>query len=425
MTTASSAATIAAYVNECCRRAQQASRVLANQCADVKNEVLKTIAALLEAECETIVATNMEDVAAAHDEGMSAALLDRLTLTEARVAALAKGLRELIPLRDPIGTVLDQRTRPSGITITKVRVPLGVIGIIYEARPGVTVDAAGLCLKSGNAVVLRGGAEAYRSNLALARVLQRALAQCKLPADAVQFLETTDRAAVDALLHAEQYVDCIIPRGGKSLVGKVAEASRIPVLKHYDGICHTYIAKDADLKKAVAVCHNAKVQRPGVCNAMETLLVDEHIAPKALPLVFAKLREAGVELRGCEKTRALDPAVAPASDEDWRTEYLDLILSVKIVRSLDEAIAFINEYGSHHSDAIITENHHEAAHFLQHVDSATVYVNASTRFTDGGEFGMGAEMGISTSKLHARGPVGLDELTTYKYMIRGDGAVRQ
>jgi len=416
---------IPAYVNDCCRRAQHASRILANQCADTKNDVLKSMAAMLEAETELIEAANAEDVAAARDEGMVDALLDRLTLTSARIAAMAKGLRELVPLHDPVGAVLAQRTRPSGITITKVRVPLGVIGIIYEARPNVTVDAAGLCLKSGNAVVLRGGTEAYRSNLALSRVLQAALAHCKFPVDAVQFLETTDRAAVDALLHAEQYVDCIIPRGGKSLVDKVAETSRIPVLKHYDGICHTYIAKDADLAKAVAVCYNAKVQRPGVCNAMETLLVDEHIAPKALPLVFAKLREAGVELRGCDKTRALDPAVVPATEADWRTEYLALVLSVKIVRSLDEAIAFINEHGSHHSDAIITENHHEAAHFLQYVDSAAVYVNASTRFTDGAEFGMGAEMGISTSKLHARGPVGLEELTTYKYMVRGDGAIRQ
>jgi len=415
---------IPAYMQELGRSARAAAGVLANLSADAKNAALLAVAEALERETEYLAAENERDLAAARAAGLSAALIDRLTLTPARLHAMAKDVRVVAGLRDPIGTVLDQRSRPSGITITKVRVPIGVIAIIYEARPNVTIDAASLCLKSGNAVILRGGSEALHSNAALARIFQHALATTKLPTAAVQFVETTDRAAVDALLRMEQFVDLVIPRGGKSLIRKVAEDSRIPVLKHYEGICHTYIAKDANIDKAIAVCMNAKVQRPGVCNAMETLLIDAQIAEKVIPPLFAKLREAQVELRGCPRTKAIDPNVRDATEEDWRTEYLDLILSVKIVDDVDEAIAFINEYGSHHSDAIITEDAYIGAHFLQHVDSATVYVNASTRFTDGGEFGMGAEMGISTDKLHARGPVGLEELTSYKYMIRGDGAVR-
>jgi glutamate-5-semialdehyde dehydrogenase len=416
--------TIDAYITDVGRRAQNAGRVLANQCADVKNAALKLMAELIEADADGLLAANAADLAAARDAGMSGALLDRLELDATRIRAMAQGLRDVMRLPDPVGTILSQRSRPSGIQITKVRVPLGVVAIVYEARPNVTADAAGLCLKTGNAVILRGGSEAYQSNRAIVAVLQRALLQQKLPIDAVQLIETTDRAAVDALLRAEQFVDVVIPRGGKSLVKKVTELSRIPVLKHYDGICHTYIAKDADIAKAVAICHNAKVQRPCTCNAMETLLIDERIAAAVIPPLFKKLREAGVALRGCERTCTLDGTVTPATDEDWRAEYLDLILSVKIVKDLEEAIAFINEHGSHHSDAIVTENNHEGAHFLQCVDSATVYVNTSTRFTDGGEFGMGAEMGISTSKLHARGPVGLEELTTYKYMIRSNAALR-
>lgn len=415
---------LSAYMHELGRAARTASRVLANLSADAKNAALLATADALERETDYLAAENERDLAAARAAGLSAALIDRLTLTPDRVRAIARDVRTVAGLRDPVGTVLDQRTRPSGITITKIRVPIGVIAIVYEARPNVTIDAASLCLKSGNAVILRGGSEALHSNAALARIFQQALAGAKLPTTAVQFVETTDRAAVDVLLRMEQYVDLVIPRGGKSLIRKIAEDSRIPVLKHYEGICHTYIAKDANIDKAIAVCMNAKVQRPGVCNAMETLLIDSAIAPRIIPPLFSALRAAHVELRGCPRVKAIDPNVRDATEEDWRTEYLDLILSVKIVDGVDEAIAFINEYGSHHSDAIITEDNHIGAHFLQHVDSATVYVNASTRFTDGGEFGMGAEMGISTDKLHARGPVGLEELTTYKYMIRGTGTIR-
>jgi glutamate-5-semialdehyde dehydrogenase len=412
------------YIRTLGQRARTASRVLANLCADTKNAVLVAMADVLEAEPDTILVANERDLKAGREADLSAAMLDRLMLDDARIKAMANGLRAVAKLPDPVGTVLAQRARPSGIQITKVRVPIGVIAIIYESRPNVTADAAGLCLKSGNAVILRGGSEALSSNMALARLLQRALARHKVPVDAVQMVETADRAAVDALLRAEDTVDVIIPRGGKELTRKIAETSRVPVIKHYEGICHTYIAKDANLDMAMAIAFNAKVQRPGVCNAMETLLVDAAVAAKVLPPLCAKLRAAGVELRGCAKTRAIEPAMNPATEEDWRTEYLDLILAVRVVHGIEEAIAFINEHGSHHSDAIVTENTREAAHFLQGVDSAAVYVNASTRFTDGGEFGMGAEMGISTDKLHARGPVGLEELTTYKYMVRGTGSIR-
>ena len=412
------------YILDVCKRAAQARLTLANLCADEKNAALNTMAELLTAEGEFLITANERDLAAGRAQGLSAPLLERLTLTEKRVREMAQGVRVIADLPDPIGTVLQQCQRPNGLEITKVRVPLGVIVIIYESRPNVTADAAALCLKSGNAVILRGGSEAAHSNLAITKVLQRALSSAGIPQDAVQCVETTDRAAVDWLLKSEKYVDLVIPRGGVSLIRKVAETSRIPVLKHYEGICHTYIAKSADLDKAIRVALNAKVQRPATCNAMETLLIDEAIAAKIIPPLFAKFRAAGVELRGCEQTRALDPAVKAATEQDWRTEYLDLILSVKLVKGVEAAISFINEYGTRHSEAIITEDKFEAAHFLQNVDAATVYVNASTRFTDGGEFGMGAEIGISTDKLHARGPVGLEELTTYKYLIRGDGTVR-
>lgn len=415
---------LAGYLEDIGRAARAAARVVANLSADAKNAALNAVADTLERETDYLAAENERDLMAARAAGLSAALLDRLTLTPDRIRAMAAGVRTVATLPDPVGRILDQRTRPSGITITKIRVPIGVIAIIYEARPNVTIDAASLCLKSGNAVILRGGSEALHSNAALARLFQQALLHAKLPTTAVQFIDNPDRAVVDALLRLERYVDLVIPRGGKSLIRKVAETSRIPVLKHYEGICHTYIAKDADIDKAIAICLNAKVQRPGVCNAMETLLIDAEIAPRVIPPLFAALRAANVELRGCPRVKAIDPNVRDATEEDWRTEYLDLILSVKIVDGVDEAIAHINEYGSHHSDAIVTESPHIGAHFLQHVDSATVYVNASTRFTDGGEFGMGCEMGISTDKLHARGPVGLEELTTYKYMIRGNGAIR-
>ena len=413
------------YISDVCKKAQKASRILANQRPDDKNKALNAMADLILAERETIKTENKKDLDAGQKKGLSKAMLDRLELSDARIDGMAKGLREVAELTDPVGEILDNKIQPSGIEITKIRVPIGVIAIIYESRPNVTADAAGLCLKSGNAVILRGGSEAFHSNLVIANILRAALKKSGLPEDAVQFVETTDREAVDHLLHAEEYVDVIIPRGGKGLIKKVATESRIPVLKHYDGICHTYIAEGADIDKAIAIAFNAKVQRPGVCNAMETLLINKEIAKDILPPMFLKLRKAGVEIRGCEKIIKIDPSAVPATEEDWNTEYLDLILSVKIVNNLEEAIDFINEHSSHHSDAIVTEDNYEAAHFLQSVDSATVYVNASTRFTDGGEFGMGAEMGISTDKLHARGPVGLVELTSYKYMIRGNGTVRK
>ena len=413
------------YVSNVCKRAQKASRILANQRPDDKNKTLRAMADLILAEHETIKTENIKDLDAGKKKGLSKAMLDRLELTETRIQAMATGLREVAELIDPVGEILEKKNRPSGIEITKIRVPIGVIAIIYESRPNVTADAAGLCLKSGNAVILRGGSEAFYSNLIISNILRAALKKTGLPEDSVQFIETTDRKAVDHLLHAEEYIDVIIPRGGKGLIKKVATESRIPVIKHYDGICHTYIAKGADIDKAIAIAFNAKVQRPGVCNAMENLLIDKEIAEKILPPLFLKLRKAGVEIRGCEEVLKIDPSAIPATEEDWKTEYLDLILSVKIVDNLEEAIDFINEHGSRHSDAIVTEDHYAGAHFLQSVDSATVYVNASTRFTDGGEFGMGAEMGISTDKLHARGPVGLVELTSYKYMVCGNGTVRK
>jgi len=413
------------YVESVCKKAQKAARILANQRPDDKNKALRAMANLILAEKEAIKIENQKDLDAGKEKGLSKAMLDRLELTDARIDSMAKGLMEVAELTDPVGEILEKTVRPSGIEITKIRVPIGVIAIIYESRPNVTADAAGLCLKSGNAVILRGGSEAFHSNLIISKILRAALKNAGLPENAVQFIETTDRKAVDHLLHAEGSIDVIIPRGGKGLIRKVAMESRVPVLKHYEGICHTYIAKEADPEKAIQICLNAKVQRPGVCNAMENLLIDSSIAEKILPKLFFELRKAGVEIRGCEKICKIDSSAIPATEEDWRTEYLDLILSAKIVDNLEEAVDFINEYGSHHSDAIVTEDHYEAAHFLQAVDSAAVYVNASTRFTDGGEFGMGAEMGISTDKLHARGPVGLTELTSYKYMIRGNGTIRK
>lgn len=413
------------YVDEICKNALNASRILANQRPDDKNKVLYAMASLILSEKEAIKAENKKDLDAGEKKGLSKAMLDRLELTDTRINSMATGLTEVAELTDPVGEILEQKVRPSGIEITKIRVPIGVIAIIYESRPNVTADAAALCLKSGNAVILRGGSEAFHSNLIIANILRAALKNTGMPENAVQFIETTDRQAVDHLLHAEGYVDVIIPRGGKGLIRKVAMESRVPVLKHYEGICHTYIAKGADFEKAINICLNAKVQRPGVCNAMENLLIDKEIAKDILPKLFYQLRKAGVEIRGCEETVKIDPSAIPATEDDWRTEYLDLVLSVKIVENLEDAVRFINEYGSHHSDAIVTEDHYEAAHFLQAIDSAAVYVNASTRFTDGGEFGMGAEMGISTDKLHARGPVGLTELTSYKYMIRGNGTIRK
>lgn len=412
-------------VIDLCRNARHAARALATAPTDAKNRALRAAAANLRAARPHLLETNRADVARGRDGGLSSALLDRLTLTDARVEAMAKGLEEVAALPDPVGETIAQWRRPNGLEIGQVRIPLGVVGIIYEARPNVTADAAALCLKSGNAVVLKGGSEALATNTATAALLAEAAAAAGLPAAAIQLIPTTDRQAVQVLLKQSQYIDVIVPRGGESLIRAITEASSIPVIQHYAGVCHTYVDATADLAMAERICFNAKVQRPGVCNAMETMLVDQAVAAQFLPSMLATLRSAGVEIRGCERTRQLVPHVAPATEEDWRTEYLDLVLAVKVVDSLAAAIDFINTYGTGHSDAIVTQDYAHARRFQAEVDSAAVYVNASTRFTDGYEFGFGAEVGISTNRLHARGPMGLRELTTYKYVISGNGQIRE
>ena len=412
-------------VIDLCRNARHAARALATAPTDAKNRALRAAAANLRAARPHLLETNRADVASGRDGGLSSALLDRLTLTDARVEAMAKGLEEVAALPDPVGETIAQWRRPNGLEIGQVRIPLGVVGIIYEARPNVTADAAALCLKSGNAVVLKGGSEALATNTATAALLAEAAAAAGLPAAAIQLIPTTDRQAVQVLLKQSQYIDVIVPRGGESLIRAITEASSIPVIQHYAGVCHTYVDATADLAMAERICFNAKVQRPGVRNAMETMLVDQAVAAQFLPSMLATLRSAGVEIRGCERTRQLVPHVAPATEEDWRTEYLDLVLAVKVVDSLAAAIDFINTYGTGHSDAIVTQDYAHARRFQAEVDSAAVYVNASTRFTDGYEFGFGAEVGISTNRLHARGPMGLRELTTYKYVISGNGQIRE
>jgi glutamate-5-semialdehyde dehydrogenase len=407
-----------------CRAARQAARPLATIGTTAKNTALAFAAARLRDGTAALLEANRADVAAARRDGLSAAMIDRLALDDARIEAMARGLEEIAALPDPTGETIARWRRPNGLDISQVRVPLGVVGVIYESRPNVTADAAGLCLKAGNAVILKGGSEAFRTNGAIAACVAEGSAAADLPAAAVQLIPTTDRRAVTALLAQRDLVDVIVPRGGTSLIQAISEASRIPVIQHYAGICHVYVDSAADLAMAERIAVNAKVQRPGVCNAMETLLVHADAAPRFLPQVAAPLQAAGVELRGCPQTRAILPAIAIATDEDWRTEYLDLILSVKVVDSLDAAIAFINTYGTGHSDAIVTDSYEHARRFTTGVDSAAVYVNASTRFTDGYEFGFGAEVGISTNRLHARGPMGLRELTTYKYVIHGSGQIR-
>ena len=412
-------------VVDMCRAARRAARVLSTASSTVKNSALQIAAARLRERAADLLDANREDITGAERAGLSKAMIDRLTLSESRVAAVAQGLEEIAALPDPVGETIARWRRPNGLEIGQVRVPLGVVGVIYESRPNVTADAAGLCLKSGNAVVLKGGSEAFATNSAMARLLAESVADAGLPEKAVQLVPTTDRRAVDALLRQRDLIDVIIPRGGTSLIAAITEASNIPVIQHYAGICHVYVDAEADLAMAERIAINAKVQRPGVCNAMETLLVHQRIAPAFLPSAGARLQEAGVELRGCDRSRALLPGMARATEEDWRTEYLDLILSVKIVDSLEEAMQFIDTYGTGHSDAIVTDSYANAQAFLASVDSAAVYVNASTRFTDGYEFGFGAEVGISTNRLHARGPMGLRELTTYKYVIQGSGQIRE
>jgi glutamate-5-semialdehyde dehydrogenase len=378
----------------------------------------------LRAHANTVLKRNRKDIQKAKAADLSSAMIDRLTLNKNRIEAMATGLEEIVKLPDPVGEVMRMWKRPNGLRIGKVRVPIGVIGFIYESRPNVTIDAAGLCLKSGNAIILRGGSEAIESNSAIAEVVAASLKQVGLPEHAVQLLQTTDRAAVGLMLKLDEYIDLIIPRGGKPLIRLVVENSTIPVIMHYDGICHTYVDEFADMRMAEDICMNAKVQRPGVCNAMETLLVHSGIAREFLPNIGRKLTEAGVEIRGCGKTRKILPEATKASEKDWQTEYLDLILSIKIVDSVEDAIDHIDKYGSAHSDTIVTENYQRAQKFLEEVDSSAVFVNASTRFNDGFEFGLGAEIGISTNRLHCRGPMGLEELTTTKYVVYGSGQVR-
>ncbi len=413
------------YMSRLGRDARAASRLLARAATAQKNRALLAAADALDAARVELSHANEQDLAAGRGNGLEPAMLDRLALTPARIDDMIEGLRQVATLPDPIGEIRDMRYVPSGIQIGKMRVPLGVVGIIYESRPNVTIDAASLCLKSGNATILRGGSEAIHSNQAIARCIQQGLAEAGLPAAAVQVVETTDRAAVGALISMPEYVDVIVPRGGKGLIERISREAKVPVIKHLDGICHVYIDVAADLDKAIRVADNAKTQRYAPCNTMETLLVHAGIAEQVLPPLATIYREKGVELRGDAATRALLGAnVLEATEEDWRTEYNAPILSIRIVDGLDAAIEHINTYGSQHTDAIITENFSDARRFLAEVDSASVMVNASTRFADGFEYGLGAEIGISTDKLHARGPVGLEGLTSEKYVVFGDGHVR-
>jgi len=415
---------VPAYMQAVGRRARAASRVIGRAETRQKNDALLAIAAAIEAGSERLESENARDLEAGRRQGLDEALLDRLELNAARIAAMAQGLREIAALPDPIGGISDMNYRPSGIQVGRMRVPLGVIGIIYESRPNVTADAAGLCLKSGNAAILRGGSEAMHSNQAIAACIHAGLDAAGLPGDVVQVIETTDRAAVGELVRMEQYVDVIVPRGGKGLIERITREARVPVIKHLHGICHTYIDGLADPGKAVRVAVNAKTQRYGTCNTMETLLVSREIAAQVLPPLAEDYRAAGVELRGCEATRAILPDALPATETDWDTEYLAPILAIRVVEDLDAAIDYIARYGSGHTDAIITESLPRAQRFLREVDSSSVMVNASTRFADGFEYGLGAEIGISTDKLHARGPVGLEGLTTLKFIVIGDGHIR-
>lgn len=413
------------YMSRLGRDARAASRLLARAATAQKNRALLAAADALDAARAELSHANEQDLAAGRANGLEPAMLDRLALTPARIDDMIEGLRQVATLPDPIGEIRDMRYVPSGIQIGKMRVPLGVVGIIYESRPNVTIDAASLCLKSGNATILRGGSEAIHSNQAIARCIQQGLAEAGLPAAAVQVVETTDRAAVGALISMPEYVDVIVPRGGKGLIERISREAKVPVIKHLDGICHVYIDVAADLDKAIRVADNAKTQRYAPCNTMETLLVHAGIAEQVPPPLATIYREKGVELRGDAATRALLGAdVLEATEEDWRTEYNAPILSIRIVDGLDAAIEHINTYGSQHTDAIITENFSDARRFLAEVDSASVMVNASTRFADGFEYGLGAEIGISTDKLHACGPVGLEGLTSEKYVVFGDGHVR-
>ena len=415
---------VSEYMQALGQKARSASTLMASASCGQKNAALLAIATELEASVAPLREANAKDLAAGKANGLDAALLDRLELTEAGIAGMAEGCRQVAALADPIGEVTDMSYRPSGIQVGKMRVPLGVIGIIYESRPNVTVDAAILCLKSGNATILRGGSEAIHSNMAIAKCIAKGLSEAGLPEDAVQVLETTDRAAVGMMITMPEYVDVIVPRGGKGLIERISRDATVAVIKHLDGICHVYLDKDADHDKALAIAINAKTHRYGVCNAMETLLVHQDVAADILPALSEQYFDKGVELRGCKRTVALVSKANLATDEDWATEYLAPILSIRVVDDIDQAIAHINQYSSSHSESIVTENYTASRQFVQQIDSSSVMVNVSTRFADGFEYGLGAEIGISTDKLHARGPVGLDGLTSQKYVVYGDGHIR-
>lgn len=404
--------------------AMLAARKLSRATETEKNKALLRMAEELEKSSKLLMEENSRDVARAKKAGLARAMLDRLLLKQATIDQMVNGLREVAALPDPVGQVVSMWRRPNGLMVGKMRIPLGVIGIIYESRPNVTVDAAALCLKSGNAVILRGGSESIQSNLAIASVLKKALKETSLPENAIQVIPVTDREAVVEMLRLEEYIDLIIPRGGEELIRAVVAQSRIPVIKHYKGVCHIYVDAKANVGRAIDICMNAKTQRPGVCNAMETLLVHQEIAGKFLPLVARQFKKAGVVIRGCEKTKMNLKKIERASEEDWHAEYLDLILAVKIVENMDQAVAHIEKYGSLHTESIITDDYANAQRFLNEVNSSTVLVNASTRFSDGFELGLGAEIGISTTKLHAFGPMGLEALTTTKFIIYGNGQVR-
>ena len=409
----------------CAQAAQKAAHVMANLSSGVKNQLLLAMADALEAAETQLQQENEKDLEQARNNGMAAAMVDRLTLTHERIKGMADGLREVAVLPDPVGEVTSMWLRPNGIKVGRQRIPLGVIGIIYESRPNVTADAAGLCLKSGNAVILRGGSEALYSNRAIGAILQQAMQDLDLPPAALQVVATSDRAAVTELLKLEDYIDLIIPRGGEGLIRFVSENSRIPVIKHYKGVCHTYVDAAGDLAMAEEICINAKVQRPGVCNAMETLLIHRDVAASFLPQITAAMRHAGVELRGCSACREIVSDMIPATEDDWGAEYLDLILAVKIVDNYEAAKEHIQLYGSLHTEVIVTNDYALSQRFVREINSSVVMVNASSRFSDGNQLGLGAEIGISTTKLHSFGPMGLEDLTTRKFVVLGDGQVRQ
>ena len=407
------------------QKAKRASRSLVSLSITEKTAALKNAAARLRENAPLLREENRKDIEEARKNRLSQAMIDRLTLSDKMIEGMAAALEEIAELPDPVGRITGMTRRPNGLLVGKMRIPIGVVAIIYESRPNVTSDAAGLCLKSGNAVILRGGSEAIHSNRAVVGVLKSALEESGVNPDVIGFIPVTDRAAINEMLALEQYIDLVIPRGGEGLIRTVVENSRIPVLKHYKGVCHIFVDRDADFAKAFTICLNAKVQRPGVCNAMETLLVDEAVAGDFLPEMIRIFKDHGVEIRGCEKTKVIVPDVTPATEQDWYEEFLDLILAVKVVGGMEEAIDHIEQYGSDHTEAIITENYTRAMEFIRQVDSSTVLVNASTRFSDGGEFGLGAEVGISTSKIHAYGPMGIEDLTIGKFICFGDGQIRK